>query len=179
MSIYEWIGALLGIISVVMLAKNMRWGWWVQNASSAAYLVVFFQAQLFILVGLQLFFIGTATWAWWKWSENSTQNQQAVKQLSRQQMTKYVAITAIATLALVQLMRLSATAAPYSEAFVSVTSVVAQWLMSRHFIETWILWFVANGLMVAISWQSDLKLTAALYSVFLVLAVMGWKSWRK
>jgi nicotinamide mononucleotide transporter len=179
MSIYEWIGSLLGIFSVIMLAKNKRWGWWVQNASSAAYLVVFFQAQLFILVGLQLFFIGTATWAWWQWSDNSLQNQQSIRRLTRQQVSVYLTITALATVALAQLMQATGTIAPYSEAFVSATSVIAQWLMSRHFIETWALWFVANALMVGLSWQSDLKLTAALYGVFLILAVLGWKSWRK
>jgi nicotinamide mononucleotide transporter len=179
MSNYEWAGALLGIISVVMLANNMRWGWWVQNASSSAFLVVFFQAQLFILFGLQLFFIGTATWAWWQWSENTAQNQLAVKRLNGQQITIYLAITVITTVGLAQAMRASGTAAPNSEAFVSASSVMAQWLMSRHFIETWVVWLLANILMVVLSWQSDLKLTAALYAVFSILAVLGWKNWRK
>jgi nicotinamide mononucleotide transporter len=52
-------------------------------------------------------------------------------------------------------------------------------LMSRHFIETWVVWLLANILMVVLSWQSDLKLTAALYAVFSILAVLGWKNWRK
>jgi nicotinamide mononucleotide transporter len=179
MNVYEWAGALLGVLSVVMLAYNQRWGWWAQNASSAAYLVVFYQAQLFTLMGLQLFFIATATWAWWTWSENSGQNQQAVKRLNTRQIAYCVAAVLLATLVLAQVMRISGTTAPYSEGFVSAASVVAQWLMGRHFIETWLLWSVANAVMVALSWQSDLKLTAALYALFLVLAVLGWKTWRK
>ncbi len=179
MSPYEWAGALLGILSVVLLAKNLRWGWWIQNASSAAYLVVFYQSQLFILVGLQLFFIVIATWAWWRWNANSAQNQQAVKRLPSTHLVAYGGLIVALMFGMILLTRTSGTAAPFSEAFVSAASIVAQWLMSRHYIETWVLWFFANGLMAGLSWQSDLKLTAALYAVFVGLAVTGWKSWRE
>ena len=66
-SVAELAGALLG---VAMVGFNMRvnpLGWPLAIASSALYLLVFWQARLYGDAGLQLVFIVVALWGWWQW----------------------------------------------------------------------------------------------------------------
>ena len=63
----ELAGALLG---VAMVGCNMRvnpLGWPLAIASSALYLLVFWQARLYGDASLQLVFIVVALWGWWQW----------------------------------------------------------------------------------------------------------------
>ena len=70
-------------------------------------------------------------------------------------------------------------AAPYPDAAITVLSVIAQTLLARRFIENWILWIVVDVIAIGVYVTKDLHPTAALYSVFLILAVAGLLDWNR
>ena len=39
------------------------------------------------------------------------------------------------------------------------------------------MWVVVNAVAIASYWRADLAYTAFLYTVYLVMAVIGWKQW--
>jgi nicotinamide mononucleotide transporter len=69
-------------------------------------------------------------------------------------------------------------AAPFWDAAVAALSVTAQFLMSRRHIESWLLWIAVDVLAIGLFYFRDLGPTAALYSVFLGLAILGFIQWR-
>jgi nicotinamide mononucleotide transporter len=56
-------------------------------------------------------------------------------------------------------------------------SLVAQWMMTRKIVENWALWILADVVYVPMYLFKGLFITAGLYVVFLVLAIMGLVSW--
>jgi nicotinamide mononucleotide transporter len=70
-------------------------------------------------------------------------------------------------------------AVPYGDAFTTVASLLAQWLMARKKVESWIFWIAVDVIAIGIYWYKELILTAGLYAVFLVLATIGLFAWRK
>jgi nicotinamide mononucleotide transporter len=70
-------------------------------------------------------------------------------------------------------------AVPYGDAFTTVASLVAQWLMARKRLESWLFWIAVDGVAIGIYWYKSLYLTSGLYAVFLILASLGWLEWRK
>lgn len=68
---------------------------------------------------------------------------------------------------------------PYADAIASGASVPAQLLMMRKKIECWPMWIGINLLYLRVYFQSGAYSTTVLYVLFLVLAVMGFVSWRK
>jgi nicotinamide mononucleotide transporter len=68
---------------------------------------------------------------------------------------------------------------PYFDALLTSASLVAQWMMTRKLLENWIIWIVADVVYVPVFIQRGLPFTAVQYAVFLVLAFMGWASWRQ
>jgi nicotinamide mononucleotide transporter len=67
----------------------------------------------------------------------------------------------------------------YLDAALTTTSLVAQWMMTRKILENWVLWIAADIVYVPMFIYKDLHVTAALYAVFLLLAVIGYVSWRR
>jgi len=70
-------------------------------------------------------------------------------------------------------------ALPYPDALIVMTSLAAQWLLTRKKFESWILWIFVDMVAVAVYFSKELTLTTGLYLVFLALAVMGLIDWRK
>jgi nicotinamide mononucleotide transporter len=51
--------------------------------------------------------------------------------------------------------------------------------MTRNILENWAVWAVVDVVYVAMFLFKRLYLTAGLYTVFLVLAIMGYVQWRR
>ena len=71
------------------------------------------------------------------------------------------------------------TAYPIPDSFVMVVSIAGQWLLAKKKLENWICWIAVNCTAIVIYFMKDIKLFSLLYTVLLVLAIMGVISWRK
>jgi nicotinamide mononucleotide transporter len=67
----------------------------------------------------------------------------------------------------------------YADALPTVASVTGQWLLARKYVQTWPTWLVVNVYSVGLFAHKALWVTAALYAVFAVLSVAGWRAWRR
>jgi nicotinamide riboside transporter PnuC len=56
-------------------------------------------------------------------------------------------------------------------------SLAANWLLARRMIDNWALWLTADVLYIGLFVSKELFASAALYVVFLALAITGWRSW--
>lgn len=70
-------------------------------------------------------------------------------------------------------------AIPYADSFIMSASLVAQWLMARKKLESWLFWITVDVIAVGVYWIKELYITTGLYTVFLILAIMGFFEWRK
>jgi nicotinamide mononucleotide transporter len=75
--------------------------------------------------------------------------------------------------------RWTGAAMPWRDAFIAAFSVAAQVLQARKNLENWPLWAVVNVVAVVSYWHAQLAYTAFLYAIYLVLAVAGWREWRR
>jgi nicotinamide mononucleotide transporter len=67
---------------------------------------------------------------------------------------------------------------PLIDAAQTVASLIAQWLMGRKVLESWLVWIFVDVVSIGLYLAKDLYLTAGLYLVFLGLATWGWFEWR-
>lgn len=70
--------------------------------------------------------------------------------------------------------RHSDAALPVRDAGMLVLSVIAQTLLARRYLESWLFWIATDCLAIGLYLTRGLGPTAALYTVFLGLAIWGW-----
>ncbi|MFO0356707.1 MAG: nicotinamide riboside transporter PnuC, partial [Sphingobacteriaceae bacterium] len=67
----------------------------------------------------------------------------------------------------------------YVDAFVATTSLIANWLMAKKYVENWVLWILADIIYIGLFLYKDLYLSSGIYLVFLILAIKGLIDWSK
>ena len=178
----ELAGALLG---VAMVGCNMRvnpLGWPLAIASSALYLLVFWQARLYGDASLQLVFIVVALWGWWQWLRGHQTDGSALAVRYLGARARWRALGAMALLWPATgwfLAHATDTDVPWWDAFPTAGSLIGQWLLGRQYVENWPTWVAVNVVGVALFAYKGLWLTAGLYALFALLAVAGWRSWAR
>jgi nicotinamide mononucleotide transporter len=72
----------------------------------------------------------------------------------------------------------TADALPWSDAATTAASLAGQWMTTRKWLESWVVWIGVDAVYVAMYVSQRLHPTAVLYAVFLVMAVLGYREWR-
>jgi nicotinamide mononucleotide transporter len=146
-----------------------------------AYLVVFIRARLYADSALQPIYVVQNLYGWWYWARGGArgQGQAPIVVLRWQSRVAWLAGTAVTSLIVgAALARWTNAAAPYADATLSTTSLVANWLLARKVLENWWLWIAVNVGYVILFWKKHLLLSAGLYAVLLALAVAGLVEWQ-
>ena len=68
---------------------------------------------------------------------------------------------------------------PVLDAFTNAMSFVGLWALSRKYIEQWIFWIIVDVVCTALYVHKGIPFKAALYSLYVIIAVMGWFKWKQ
>ena len=180
-----WLEIVAFVVAVVMVLANFRVNpvaWPLAILSSLMYALLFADSKLYGEAGLQIVFVGAACWGWWQWlrGRNGDGTSLRVHHLSKRGLT----LLAAATLAAWPLMGLLLDHAtdsdvPYFDALPTVASLAGQILLARKCVDNWPVWVGVNVVSVALFAHKGLWLTVVLYALFTLLALFGWRAWRK
>lgn len=177
----EMVAAAFGIISVWLSTREHIASWPTALVNVALYFVVFQRARLYADMGLQAIYFGLSLYGWYEWKYGGAgRTELPVSRTTRRQAFVLVPLGLAGSAALgLVLMRSTDAALPWLDSALAVTSLLAQWMMTRKLLENWLVWIVADVAYVAMFLSKALYVTAGLYFVFLLLAIKGWVDWRR
>ena len=178
---WEVLAVITGIISVYLSTRENIWSWPTALVNVALYFVVFYEAKLYADMGLQAVYFALSLYGWYEWLYGGENRTELHVSRSPQALGVRLAIIGIACAAILGplLARFTDAALPYIDSAPTSTSLVAQWMMTRKILENWAVWVAVDVVYIAMFVFKRLYLTAGLYAVFLVLAVMGYIQWKR
>lgn len=177
----ELISFILAVITVLLNIRQTHWAWLFSIISSATYGIVFFDARLYGDAGLQAVFIAVSVWGWYQWLYGGSRHDALrVGRLSGAGWRASIAgwLAGFALLAAF-LSNWTNTDVPYADGFLTAGSLLGQLLLSRKKLENWHVWIAVDVLYVGLYVYKGLILTAILYAVFVVLAIIGLRTWSR
>ena len=181
MSTLELFAALVGAVSVYLSVRQNIWSWPTAIVNVVLYALVFYEARLYADMGLQVVYAILSIYGWYEWLYGGEGRTELHVTRTGWRLGLVLAAIAAAGSALlgVFLHHETDAALPFMDSFLSSTSLVAQWMMTRKLLENWLVWIGVDVLYVGMFIFKNLYLTAGLYAVFLALAVKGWLDWRR
>jgi nicotinamide mononucleotide transporter len=184
LTLIEWTAVATGVLCVYLLTKENIWSWPFGLLSTTLLIIVFFHAKLYSDMLENFIYTFLQIYGWWFWlhGRKKKQNEKTVPivQLSRTKWFFVGSIIAVGSAALGYGMATYTDADfAYLDAFTTVTSLVAQWLLNRKVLENWLLWITIDVLGIGIYWLKGLHSVALLYVLFLGLATKGYIDWRR
>lgn len=202
----EAIGTVAGLLCIWLasIEKISNYAFGLINVTLFA--IIFFQIQLYASLLLQLFFFAANIYGWYAWSRQGSDNQAALKirwltlpkaigwlaaiVIAIGLMTLYinpvfaflthVAVSCMQELGLnVTQPTLEPDAFPFWDACMMVLSVAAMILMTRKYVENWILWVIVNMISIVIFALQGVYAMSLEYMVLMFIALNGARMWSK
>lgn len=170
------------LLGIVLTIRQRISCWPVAIVGILAYLIVFIRARLYADAAIQPIFVVQNIYGWWFWAHGGArgEGQAPIVALDWRSRAAWLAGTsAVSLLVGAGLSRWTDAAAPYADAALSTTSLVANWLLARKVLENWWLWIAVDVGYVILFWKKNLLLSAGLYAVLLALAVAGLIEWQR
>ncbi|MBC9893210.1 nicotinamide riboside transporter PnuC, partial [Salmonella enterica subsp. enterica serovar Panama] len=166
--------------------------------------IIFFQIQLYASLLLQLFFFAANIYGWYAWSRQTKDNQAELKirwlplpkamawlaicVIAIGLMTRYIdpvfAVLTRVAVAIMQMLGLQVTmpvlqpdAFPFWDSCMMVLSIAAMILMTRKYVENWLLWVIINVISVVIFALQGVYAMSLEYLILTFIAVNGSRLW--
>ncbi|WP_296950098.1 nicotinamide riboside transporter PnuC [uncultured Massilia sp.] len=177
-TLLELFSFALSIATVVLNIRRNHWAWLFAIVSSAMYAFVFVEARLYGDAGLQGVFIATAGWGWFQWRRGGDGAPLAVTRLERGALAWSLAGWAAGFVLLSSFLKhFTDTDVPHLDGFLTAGSLLGTLLTARKKVENWHVWILVDIVYVGLYLHKSLYLTAVLYGLFVVLAVLGLRAW--
>jgi nicotinamide mononucleotide transporter len=165
----------------VFAIRQSAWCWPSGIVSAASYVVVFQQARLPGQSALQALLGAICVYGWWSWRQRGdAASALAVSRARPTLLAAVAAATAAAAVAVGLLLRHSTeSVAPFWDGGLVAASLAAQWMAARKWLENWLVWIGVNVVSVGLYLSQGLLPTTGLYILYLVMAVAGYRAWKR
>ena len=178
---FELLAAAISAVDVWLATRRSMISWPVTILASALYLEQFRESRLYSDMLLQGVFVAFAVYGWWHWHRGlKADGSVRVETPGLAALARDAAIGIIGSVLLgYWMMRHTDASLPWLDAALSSFSLVGTWWAARKYIANWWLWIVVDVVYVGEYLVKHLILTAVLYAVFVLLAMLGLRDWHR
>lgn len=176
--ILEWTAVVLNVGFTLCIAYGKRSGWALGFVAGVIGVLLYALANTWAMAALNFYYVAMAVYGWWSWGRSTEQEG------IRTHRWVFHAVLVPAGLLLswtisVLLMEYLNGNFPQLDAFVTVFSFIATWMMARKYIANWVYFIVADSVAVYLNWRIGYQGYALLNGIYLVLSVVGLVKWSK
>ncbi len=189
MSYLELVGTIFNLWSVWLVGRGRISNWPIGLIGVVLFFVLFYQIQLYADTFEQVYYFFTGIYGWWHWSRPADQVAIKPRYSSRNYNLLALGVTLVGTLMLAYIIGNIDQWLPqyfpvpasyvYIDSLTTVMSFTATILMAQRRIECWYYWITVDVIAIWLYAVKGTLLVALLYAIFLVLAINGWRLWRK
>jgi nicotinamide mononucleotide transporter len=200
----EAVGTVAGLLCIWLASLEKIVNYFFGLVNVTLFAIIFFQIQLYASLLLQLFFFAANIYGWYAWSRQTTQHEAElqIRWLPKPKaigwlaacvvaiglMTVYIdPVFAFLTRVAVNAMQffglnvtqptLQPDAFPFWDSCMMVLSIVAMVLMTRKYVENWLLWVIINVISVVIFALQGVYAMSLEYLILTFIALNGSRMW--
>lgn len=172
----EWVAVVLNILFAVLIAYEKRIGWAIGFVASVIGVGLYLQAQTWAMSVLNAYYVVMAVYGWWSWGHSKNDRSIRVQSWTFQASMAVAGLVA-SYIVFFFLRDYLNGRLPGLDAFVTVFSFIATWMMARKYIACWYWFIVADSVSIWLNWQIDYKGFALLNAIYLGTSVFGLMKW--
>ncbi len=183
MSSYEALAMVLSLAYIILAIKQSLWCWVAAFFSTLIYAILFFDASLLMDSFLNAYYLLMAVYGWYSWKYTNALKENEELNISTYTIKKNILIIislTILSLVLGYIMSNYTKADfAYMDSFTTVFAIFATYMLTKKVIENWLYWIVIDAVSIYIYIQKGFYLTAILFVLYTILALVAYMSWKK
>jgi nicotinamide mononucleotide transporter len=177
----EFIAVLAGIASVIYSRKENILVYPVGMINTGIFIWLYITHGLYADASVNFYYTVMSIVGWIMWSKKKDGKAAlSITSSSGKDWIQAIIFFSVCWMVLYALLsRFTDSTVPIADSFTSAAAFTGMWLMNRKKLENWIWWIITNLASVPLNFYKHLVFASFQYLVFLVLAVMGYITWRK
>ena len=183
----ELLGTAVGIIYLWLEYRASIYLWIAGIIMPAIYIFIYYEAGLYADFGINIYYLLIALYGWiaWKtgftlWGKNKKSKELPISHTPQYMWPRIVAAYIAAQLFITWiLVEYTDSTVPIADSFTTALSIVGMWMLARKYVEQWWVWCIVDVASTALYIYKELYFTAALYAVYAIIAIFGYRKWKK
>ncbi len=178
--ILELMGLVFGLITVWLLINENILTWPAGIIYVLISFVIFYRARLYADFGLHVVFLVLNIYGWYFWVKGKKNgNAELPVTNASLKVLSIVGVLCVAGIFIIAaILKTTDAAVPYWDSATTSLSIGAMWLQARKKLESWYLWLFVDILATGIYINREIYFYAALYGIYIFMAISGLRAWR-
>ena len=176
---------IFGLAYILLEYRASIWMWAVGAVMQVLGIVLYYQKGLYADCGMEFYYLAMTAYGFWCWTRKN-QSSPATHQATP--ITHIPLRTALGwgTIFLVLwfaiwwlLSNLTDSTVPVADAFTTALSLVGIWALAHKYLEQWFVWIAVDIVTCVLYFHKDIPFKASLYGLYVIIAVFGYRKWRR
>jgi nicotinamide mononucleotide transporter len=178
---FECIAVLTGIASVLFSRKENILVYPIGMISTGMFVPLYIVHGLYADASVNLYYTIMSIIGWYMWSRKREGHSVLhITASSAKDWINSLLFFFVCWIVLYFLLsRFTDSTVPVADSFTSGAAFTGMWLMNKKKLENWTWWIITNLASIPLNFYKHLVFTSFQYLVFLILAIMGYITWRK
>lgn len=178
------VGVALGLLYLWLEYKANIWLWVVGLVMPIVHGTLYFRSGLYADFAMQLYYIAAGIYGLIVWSRGVRRDDRK-SELRITSTPRAVWVAAVGVYLLLHgaiylfLTECTDSTVPFWDSLTTALCIVAYWLLSRKYIEQWLVWLAVDVVTVGLYIYKGIPITAGLYALYSAMAVAGYLRWRR
>lgn len=182
--VLQIVGVVLGLLYLWLEYKADIRLWIVGLVMPVVHGVLYFKSGLYADFSMQIYYVLAGLYGLAVWHRGSASSKPEKRLDISHTPLKIVPLLVVAWVAVQTaiyyvLMTFTNSTVPFWDSLTTALCIVAYWMLSRKYAEQWLVWLAVDAVTVGLYIYKGIPLTAGLYSVYCILAVVGYRRWLK
>ncbi len=177
----EFIAVITGIASVIFSRKENILVYPVGMISTGIFVWLYILHGLYADASVNFYYTVMSIIGWYMWSRktNGKSALHITASSKKDWINSLVFFSICWTVLYFLLSRFTDSTVPIADSFTSAAAFTGMWLMNKKKLENWTWWIITDLASIPLNFYKHLVFTSFQYLVFLILAIMGYITWRK
>lgn len=173
-------GVALGLLYLYLEYRADIRLWVVGIIMPVVHGILYYRSGLYADMSMNIYYVLAGIYGWAVW-RGAPRKQKRHAEISHTPMRMILPLTVcfVAIDAAISwiLIRFTDSTVPYMDALTTALSIVAMWMLSRKYVEQWLLWLAVDAICVGLYIYKGIPITAGLYGLYTVMAAAGYRRW--
>ncbi len=134
-------------------------------------------------MGLQVYYVFISIYGWYFWLKGKKPKESGQVPVRRTNQKLrwilYLSSVILYLIILYVLINFTDSDVPYMDSLTTALSIVATWMLAKKYIGHWLIWIFVDALSAGLYIYKGLWPTVILFVIYTVMAVLGYKEWKK
>jgi len=185
LQILDILATIVGLVYIWLEYKASIYLWLLGIIMPAIDIFKYFKAGLYADFGMAIYYLLAAVYGFIIWKFFKKKGQGGSMEMPITHFNKklimpstlvfFVSWSAIYFI----LVRFTNSTVPFTDSFVNALSFIGLWALARKYVEQWLIWILVDAISCALYVYKGIPFTAALYGLYVIIAILGYYKWKR